>query len=125
MSASPAQQSTKRTVTRSELSSNRLTKIDTTPRDSNNTTLQGLSSHLKRENFQQHKAGIDRPQSPSRRKSLRGEDDPRTLQAIAEGRRLYVGHLSYIAKTQDVEELFARDEYNMFVRLCQYSINLC
>ena len=30
--------------------------------------------------------------------SLSGEDDPRTLQAIAEGRRFYVGNLLYVAK---------------------------
>lgn len=50
------------------------------------------------------------PEKPS----LRSEDDPRTLQAIAEGRRLYVGNLPYIAKTRDVESLFEGENYQMF-----------
>ncbi|KAL8663638.1 MAG: hypothetical protein Q9202_003708 [Teloschistes flavicans] len=53
--------------------------------------------------------------SPSlpKKPSLRGEDDPRTLQAIAEGRRLYVGNLPYIAKTRDVESLFEGENYQI------------
>ncbi|KAL9576392.1 MAG: hypothetical protein Q9212_007135 [Teloschistes hypoglaucus] len=47
------------------------------------------------------------------RPTLRGEDDPRTLQAIAEGRRLYVGNLPYMAKTADVESLFEEDDYQI------------
>lgn len=46
---------------------------------------------------------------------IRGEDDPRTLQAIEEGRRLYVGNLPYMAKTEDVENLFVRNGYQMWV----------
>lgn len=45
--------------------------------------------------------------------TLRGEDDPNTLQAIAEGRRLYVGNMPYIAKTIDVELLFAEVDYHV------------
>ena len=48
----------------------------------------------------------------SRPDTLRGEDDPRTLQAIAEGRRLYVGNMPYIAQLQDVRDLF-QDDYNV------------
>lgn len=44
---------------------------------------------------------------------LRGEDDPQTLAAIDEGRRLYVGNLSYRAKTEDVENLFETEDYKM------------
>lgn len=47
-------------------------------------------------------------------RKIRGEDDPRTLQAIAEGRRLYVGNMPYMAKTRDVETLFADDSYKVY-----------
>lgn len=62
------------------------------------------------------KAGDGNDLSPSspEKPSLRGENDPRTLQAIAEGRRLYVGNLPYMAKTRDVESLFEGDDYQMF-----------
>lgn len=46
-------------------------------------------------------------------KSVRGEDDPRTLQAIAEGRRVYVGNMPYMAKTEDVESLFVSNDLVM------------
>ncbi|KAL9110807.1 MAG: hypothetical protein Q9187_008001, partial [Circinaria calcarea] len=39
------------------------------------------------------------------------KDDPIALQAIAEGRRLYVGNMPYFAKSEDVETLFAGDDY--------------
>ena len=38
--------------------------------------------------------------------TLRGENDPRNLQAIAEVRRLYVGNMPYKAQLQDVRDLF-------------------
>ncbi|KAI4252379.1 MAG: hypothetical protein L6R42_007988 [Xanthoria sp. 1 TBL-2021] len=44
---------------------------------------------------------------------IRGEDDPRTLQAIAEGRRLYVGNLPYMAKTTDIQDLFTHNNYQI------------
>lgn len=47
-------------------------------------------------------------------RKIRGEDDPRTLQAIAEGRRLYVGNMPYMAKTRDVEALFADLAYQVY-----------
>ena len=47
-------------------------------------------------------------------RKIRGEDDPRTLQAIAVGRRLYVGNMPYMAKTGDVEALFEDDAYKMY-----------
>ena len=46
--------------------------------------------------------------------TTRGEDDPRTLQAISEGRRLYVGNMPYMAKTQDVAALFASQSYTVY-----------
>lgn len=46
-------------------------------------------------------------------RTVRGEDDPRTLQAIAEGRRVYVGNMPYMAKTEDVESLFANSDLVM------------
>ncbi|MCJ1226267.1 hypothetical protein MMC12_002917 [Toensbergia leucococca] len=42
---------------------------------------------------------------------IRGEDDPKTLQAIEEGRRLYVGNMPYMAKPEDVEALFTDGGY--------------
>ena len=42
----------------------------------------------------------------AREETLRGEDDPETLLAIAEGRRLYVGNLPYLAQAHDVKRLF-------------------
>ena len=47
--------------------------------------------------------------NPPHNEAMRGEDDPRTLQAIAEGRRLCVGNLPYMANTQDVMDLFGLD----------------
>ena len=44
---------------------------------------------------------------------LRGESDPATLQAIEEGRRLYVGNLPYRAKLEDVQGLFVGNGYPM------------
>lgn len=41
------------------------------------------------------------------------KDDSMALQAIAEGRRLYVGNMPYFAKNEDVESLFAGDDYKM------------
>lgn len=46
---------------------------------------------------------------------LRGEDDPTTLQAIAEGRRLYVGNMPYFAKAKDVQDLFQGGDCDMYV----------
>ncbi|KAL8833020.1 MAG: hypothetical protein Q9170_004566 [Blastenia crenularia] len=43
----------------------------------------------------------------------RGENDPRTLLATEEGRRLYVGNLAYRAKTKDIEDLFAINGYQI------------
>lgn len=45
--------------------------------------------------------------------TIRGEDDPRTLQAIADGRRVYVGNMPYMAKPEDVKGLFADGDYSM------------
>ncbi|KAI9872179.1 MAG: hypothetical protein M1830_001994 [Pleopsidium flavum] len=41
------------------------------------------------------------------------ENDPQALQAIAEGRRLYVGNVPYMAKTEDVEKLFTEGSYDV------------
>ncbi|KAI4086924.1 MAG: hypothetical protein LQ339_008977 [Xanthoria mediterranea] len=53
------------------------------------------------------------PTPPSNETEIRGETDPRTLQAIAEGRRLYVGNLPYMAQTKDIENLFAQHDYQI------------
>lgn len=44
---------------------------------------------------------------------IRGEDDPRTLQAVEEGRRLYVGNLPYLAGAKEVKDLFMSHHYDM------------
>ena len=44
---------------------------------------------------------------------LRGEDDPRTVQAIEEGRRLYVGNLPYLAGAKDIDDLFMDHRYEV------------
>lgn len=48
-------------------------------------------------------------------RTLRGDDDPRTLQAIEEGRRLYVGNMPYMAKVEDIEALFPKGDYLMYL----------
>lgn len=68
--------------------------------------------------------------------TIRGEDDPRTLQAIADGRRVYVGNMPYMAKPDDVKGLFADGDYSMsaslpgvyfclLTRLHKASISIC
>lgn len=44
---------------------------------------------------------------------IRGEDNPRTLQAIEEGRRIYVGNLPYLAGAKDIDDLFMNHGYEM------------
>lgn len=56
------------------------------------------------------------PPNASYPAEIRGEDDPRTLQAIAEGRRLYVGNLPYMAKTEDIQDLFVSNNYQMYAK---------
>lgn len=55
----------------------------------------------------------DRDFNVSTLEIIRGEDDPRTLQAIEEGCRLYVGNLAYMAKRKDIEDLFVGNGYRM------------
>ncbi|KAI9765709.1 MAG: hypothetical protein M1840_007142 [Geoglossum simile] len=43
------------------------------------------------------------------------ENDSLALQAIAEGRRLYIGNMPYMAKSNDVEVLFIGSGYKMYV----------
>ena len=120
MLTDPAQQSANRTASRSELSRNWRTKIDSPPSTGNNaaTRTSGPSSrpdYLQRRTFRSISKDEkeNRGDAPVVGGQLRGEDDPNTLQAIAEGRRLYVGNMPYIAKTRDVELLFAESDYQM------------
>ncbi len=122
MLTDPAQQSANRTASRSEISSNWRTKVDAPPRTGNNATIRtsGLPS---RPDHRQQRGSWSKSKDkkeekydvPVRGETLRGEDHPSTLQAIAEGRRLYVGNMPYIAKTKDVEMLFAEGGYQMLV----------
>ncbi|CAF9942587.1 MAG: hypothetical protein ALECFALPRED_009829 [Alectoria fallacina] len=111
----PAQQSANRTASRSDLSSNWRTKGDAPPRTDNHAAIRASGPPSKPDYLQQRdfwSKGRDMKEEKSvDGETLRGEDDPKTLQAIAEGRRLYVGNMSYIAKTEDVEMLFAEGDY--------------
>lgn len=122
MLTDPAQQSANRTGSRSELSSNWRTRIDAPPTAGNNAATRTQaplekSDYLQRLDFRSR--GRDEEENEPRRPlnggQLRGEDDPTTLQAIAEGRRLYVGNMPYIAKTNDVERLFAENDCQVYV----------
>lgn len=120
MRTDPAQHSANRTATRSELSSNWRTKTDAPPRTGNNAATPTLGPLSKPDYLEQRNIRYlrtDEKESkfhePVNGGQLRGEDDPNTLQAIAEGRRLYVGNMPYLAKTKDVELLFAEGGYQV------------
>ena len=120
MLTDPAQRSANRTATRSELSSNWRTKTDAPPRTGNNAATPTPGPASKPDYLQQRNIRDLRKDEKENKfdepvigEQLRGEDDPKTLQAIAEGRRLYVGNMPYIAKTEDVELLFADGNYQM------------
>lgn len=124
MLTNPAQQSANRTGSRSELSSNWRTRIDAPPTAGNNAATRTQAplekpDYLQRLDFQNRSSNKDETKfnRPFNGGQLRGEDDPATLQAIAEGRRLYVGNMPYIAKTEDVERLFAADDYQVYVSI--------
>ena len=119
MLTNPAQQSANRTASRSELSSNWRTKVDAAPSTGNNAATR--TGPLFQPDYLQQRVSWSKSGDKRERKftravgeeTLRGEDDPNTLQAIAEGRRLYVGNMPYIAKTRDVEMLFAEGDYQL------------
>ena len=120
MLTDPAQQSTNRTAGRSELSSNWRVKIDATPTAGNNAAtrapyLPSQPDYCQQRDFRSRSEGIKGTKSEKPRDggTLRGEDDPDTLQAIAEGKRLYVGNMPYMAKTKDVQLLFAEAGFHM------------
>ena len=113
-----AQQGANRTATRSELSSNWRTKTDAAPRTGNNAATPTPGPLSKPDYLEQRDTRYlrkdekeDKFHEPVIGGRLRGEDDPDTLRAIAEGRRLYVGNMPYMAKTKDVELLFAEGGY--------------
>ena len=120
MLTDPPRQSANQTASRSELSSNWRTKIDSPPTTGNNTAGRTPGPASKPDYIRQRDSWGKRkdlkdnnPKQPISRETKRGEDDPDTLQAIAEGRRLYVGNLLYMAKTGDVEMLFGDHDYRM------------
>ena len=115
-------------ATRSEASSNWRTKVAVSPRKSNNATNQALGGPLSRDYIELRNARLERQHAEAVSEqrlgeSIRGEDDPRTFLAIAEGRRLYVGNLPYMAKTDDVKDLFAANEYQMFAIPFTFSVS--
>ena len=120
MLTDPPRQSANRTASRSELSSNWRTKIDSPPTTGNNATTWTPDPPFKPDYVHQRDSwGKSKDpketnhKQPINRETGRGEDDPDTLQAIAEGRRLYVGNMPYMAKTRDVEMLFGEDDYRV------------
>ena len=120
MLTDPAQQSANRTASRSELSNNWRTKIEKSHGTGNDALTQTPGSPSKPDHLQQrHVWSKSRAKKENKSsesvsgETLRGEDDPDTLQAIAEGRRLYVGNMPYMAKTKDVEMLFAEGDYQV------------
>ena len=115
-----AQQNADRTASRSELSNNWRTKIDAPLSTGNIAATRTSGPHSKPDYLQQRdlwSKSRDKKEKESNgpvgREILRGEDDLKTLQAIAEGRRLYVGNMPYIAKTKDVEMLFEDRDYQV------------
>ncbi|KAL8727504.1 MAG: hypothetical protein Q9181_005690 [Wetmoreana brouardii] len=106
-------------ATRSELSSNWRTRMESPLEGGSKGIPEYTNTSSGGEYVQQRKTRLEKPDKDDRSHAssetavLRGEDDPRTLQAIAEGRRLYVGNLPYIAKTRDVERLFAESNYQI------------
>ena len=123
MLTDPVQQSANRTARRSELSTNWRTKVDAPPSTGNNATTRTtgppsksdyLQKRHQRDTWSKSKdKSEDKSSAAVSGETLRGEDDPQTLQAITEGRRLYVGNMPYIAKTRDVEMLFAEGGYQV------------
>ncbi|KAL8693541.1 MAG: hypothetical protein Q9218_001666 [Villophora microphyllina] len=89
------------------------------PQEGDNMRTKGHPYHNSDRTYIQQKdraarvKGHEQINSSQEKSSIRGEDDPRTLQAIAEGRRLYVGNLPYMAKTRDIECLFEGDGYQI------------
>lgn len=124
-------------ASRSDLSNNWRVKSDLPARSSNeaerSTQLPRYPRHQRdqpldqsqgqpqdqQQRYQQRDGTNSRPTEPLHSetnlipRTVRGEDDPRTLQAIAEGRRVYVGNMPYMAKTEDVEILFADSDLVM------------
>lgn len=89
---------------RSEQSTNWRTKTDS-PSSQQSSLFNGLR-------IRRNDSGNPAPEG--RENDVLGvEDDPRTLRAIEEGRRLYVGNMPYLAKTEDVEVLFVENDYQM------------
>ena len=92
---------------RSDLSSNWRIKSDTA--SSSTQDIESDPRSALTEDRGNQKEAVETPSTDD----IRGEDDPRTLQAIDEGRRLYVGNLLYAAKPNDVESLFLGNKYEM------------
>lgn len=64
-------------------------------------------------NWRQRTAGDDGSAPPPRRdmRSRPQRDEPGAAEAIAEGKRVYLGNLSYDAKPPDVEEFLAANQF--------------
>ena len=98
-----------RLAPRSETSSNWRTKTEIEANDSNISNHHSTSpayGALATESSGSNSNGASEiSNGPRPDKVVRGEEDTRTSEAIAEGRRLYVGNMPYLAKIQDVNHL--------------------
>jgi hypothetical protein len=90
---------------RADLSTNWRVKSET-PAPSPTTNYRGKGWGSKQEGRE------DRRQSTP---SNNVKDDPLAVQAMEEGRRLYVGNMPYMAKKEDVESLFRDGDYKVQV----------
>lgn len=90
-------------ASRSQLSSDWRAKAQTTT----------ASSNFEQDGIEGHENGGSGTRAFVDSATIWGEDDPRTLQAVEDGRRLYVGNLPYMVKRKDVEDFFACNGYQM------------
>ena len=109
----------KQIARRPDISSNWRMIIDMSPEDSVNDSAHSLST-LPDRNLTQEGDTRFTDVSPvntsiGSQKTVRGENDSETLRAIAEDRCLYVGNMPYFAKVNDVQHIFEKDGYEVYV----------
>ncbi len=105
------------TARRSDVSSNWRTNIGVSPEDSVNDSAHSLRTlpdrNLAQEGNTRSTDVSSVNTSTGSPETVRGENDPETLRAIAEDRRLYVGNMPYFAKVNDVQHMFEKDGYEV------------
>lgn len=108
------------TARRSAISSNWRTNVDTSTKESANDAVrlrfQSPTDRSTQEgNTRPTVAGCVNTSIESQ-KTVRGENDPDTLQAIAEERRLYIGNMPYFAKVNDVRDIFEKAGHEVYIQ---------